>query len=206
MATFTISATRQELMRLRRKKKTAERGRKLLKDKRDSLMQTFLGIIRETIALRKTLDQHYLDILEEFRLAKLQMDEKYVDLLAKTPSTTIELFKEIRNVMSVRIPMLEIAVEGNFLNYGLLETNPHLDNALKSLRELLPQILKLVEKEYAAYKLAEEIEKTRRRVNALDYVIIPQVEGQIIYIRGKLEEQARQATVSLIKMKQRMAS
>lgn len=206
MSQKNIPATRQELMRFRNKKKTAQRGHKLLKDKRDSLMQTFVALIRETIRMRRELDVQYLRIIEEFRLAKMLMDDEYVDVLAETPSTTINLQKTIKSIMGVKVPELSVDVEGNFLNYGFLQTNVHLDNALQLLRDLLPNLLALLEKEHAASLLAAEIEKTRRRVNALEYVIIPEVDATIKDIRSKLDEQAREATVSLIKMKQKMAS
>jgi len=201
-----LSATRQELMRQKRKKKTAQRGHKLLKDKRDSLMQMFVELIRETIALRKSIDIRYLEVLREYQVAGLTINSRYLELLAATPTTTITLDKTLKTVMSVKLADLAIEVKGDFLNYGMLQTNEHLDKALKLLRELLPDILRLVEKENAASRLAEEIERTRRRVNALEYVIIPEVNLNIRFIAAKLEEQARQTTVSLIKMKQRMAS
>lgn len=200
-----IVPTRQELMRMKNKKKTAQRGHKLLKDKRDSLMRSFLEVIREALELRKKLDERYEKIFQQFQLARSLMDEEYLDILSQNPSTKVFIERENKNIMSVIIPVLKVLVEGDFLNYSLLQTNPHLDQSLKGARKLLPDILLLMEKENAARRLAVEIEKTRRRVNALEHVVIPEVQHNINWINAALEEQARETTVSLIKMKERMA-
>lgn len=200
-----LTATRQELMQQKATKKMASRGHKLLKDKRDGLMKQFMEVIREAVELRKRVELRYAEMYREFELARVMMDEDYLNVLAETPSTRIFLERKDRNIMSVIIPLLKVQVEGHFLNYSLLQTNPHLDQALHLLRELLPYLLQMMEKENAAKRLAEEIEKTRRRVNGLEYVIIPQMEENIAYIEAALDEMSRETTVSLIKMKEMLA-
>lgn len=201
MAQGNIVATRQELMRLKNKRKSVMRGHKLLKDKRDNLIQIFMTSYREARNLRKSLDEKYSAILGRFNFATLNLDEEYFELLAEDPQTQIKISSETGNVLGVKVPTLKAEVTGDFLNYSLAQTSYHLDISLKTLRELLPELLQLLELEFKVRKLAIEIEKTRRRVNALEYVILPEIEETIKYIQNKLAEDALQTTVRLMKMK-----
>lgn len=201
MAQENIVATRQELMRLKNKRKSVIRGHKLLKDKRDNLIQIFMTSYREARNLRKELDEKYSAVLSRFNFATLNLDEEYFELLAEDPETNISIKTELTSVLGVKIPTIEAEVSGDFLNYSLAETSYHLDISLKTLRELLPEFLKLLELEFKVRKLATEIEKTRRRVNALEYVILPEIDSTIKYIQNKLAEDALQTTVRLMKMK-----
>ena len=205
MNSSTVSPTRQELMRLKMRVKNAKRGYKLLKDKRDSLMQLFMQTYKEAIQLRKQVDQDFSDIYSRFVMSTLEMDSEYVELLATDSEMQVELHSETQNMLGVKIPKIESVVSGNFLNYSMLETNVHLDVALKGLSDKLGLITELIGSEYKLRKLAQEIEKTRFRVNALEHKIIPEFNSQIAYIRGKLEENARQSTVRLLKMKEKMS-
>lgn len=200
-----IPATRQELLKLKKKTKLAQRGRSLLKDKRDGLMRQFLEIINQAIALRKSFDDKYLDALNDFSLASLNLDDEYVETVSKTTSTKIQISTKPKSIMGVKVASMEAKVVGDYLNYSLMDTNTKLDTSLEKLRGLLSDLALLVEKEHTAALMAKEIEVTRRRVNSLEYVVIPQMKDQVKEIWSKLEEQARSTTVSLMKVKQKIA-
>jgi V/A-type H+-transporting ATPase subunit D len=201
MAKENVIPTRQELMRLKNKRKSVKRGHKLLKDKRDNLVQIFMSNYRIALKMRGELEEKYGEIMKRYNFAMLNIDEEYLELLAKNPDTKIRIFSETKNVLGVNIPEMDVKVSGNFLNYSLAQTNHHLDVSLKNLRELLPDLVKLVELEFMVRRLATEIEKTRRRVNALEYVILPEIDQNVHYIQAKLAEDALQTTVRLMKMK-----
>lgn len=205
MAKENVIPTRQELMRLKNKRKSVKRGHKLLKDKRDNLVQIFMYNYRIALKMRGELEEKYGEIMKRYNFAMLNIDEEYLELLAKNPDTKIRIFSETKNVLGVKIPEMDVKVSGNFLNYSLAQTNHHLDVSLKNLRELLPDLVKLVELEFKVRRLATEIEKTRRRVNALEYVILPEIDQDVHYIQAKLAEDALQTTVRLMKMKVKIA-
>jgi V/A-type H+-transporting ATPase subunit D len=156
---------------------------------------------KEARDLRRELDQEYSEVLNRFNFALSNIDGDYFGLLADSSKSSISLTTQTTNVLGVRIPQIRSEVTGDFLSYSLLETNYHLDVSLKTLVAILPKFLKLLEIEYKVRKLATEIEKTRRRVNALEYVILPEIDKNIHYIQNKLAEDALQTTVRLMKMK-----
>jgi V/A-type H+/Na+-transporting ATPase subunit D len=197
-------ATRQELLKLRRKLKRAARGRSLLKDKRDSLMKLFLQTIKEAIVLRGQFDDQYLVASRQFSQASVRINQDYLDSLAQTSTTKIAVQTGYKHLMGVKVPDLSGEVKGNFFSYSVMQTNARLDSALSTLQELLPVLLKLLEMEHTALLLAQEIEKTRRRVNALDNIVIPQMKAQMKDVQSKLEEHARSVTIGLMKVKQSM--
>lgn len=203
MPTQMPIATRQELLRLKNKTKQASRGRSLLKDKRDSLMKQFFETMRVAIELRHTFEEKYAVAFAEFVQASSQIDTEYLATVVQTRTVRLELETSVKSVMSVKIPQLTSKVVGSPTEYSLVQTNALLDRGLVSLREMIPDILALIEAEYAAVLLAKEIEKTRRRVNSLDYIVIPELQSHIKGVRAKLEEQARDATIALMKVKQR---
>ncbi len=197
-------ATRQELLKLKTKLKNTSRGRNLLKDKRDSLMTHFFETMRQAIELRKNFEEKYADAFAQFQHASAKIDAMYLQTLKETVTVELRLDLDVKNIMSVKIPHLTSQVYGDPVQYSLLETNAQLDHSLHALRELIPDILKLIEYEYAALLLAREIEKTRRRVNSLDYVVIPELDQHRRVVSSKLEEQARDATIALMKVKAQM--
>lgn len=197
-----LSATRQELLRLRKKTKTAIKGKTLLKDKRDSLMRQFMATIEEAIKLRHKFDRDYLDAKKIFNYSNLLMDENYLESLSKTPSVELSIETQATTVMSVRLPKLQVHITGDPISHSLYNTDASFDVSLGRLYKLLPDLILLIEKEHSALELAKEIEKTRRRVNALDYVVIPELKASIREVQAKLEEQNRFTVVSLIKLKQ----
>lgn len=201
MASRQPIATRQELLKLKAKTKNAQRGRSLLKDKRDSLMKEFFDIMREAIELRQRFEDMYGVAFGQFQQAISQMDHEYLEALTKTVTVQVQVTATTKSIMSVKIPQLSSTVEGSATEYSLIQTNAQLDQSLQSLRNIIPDILALIQAEYAALLLAREIEKTRRRVNSLDYVVIPELHTHTKGVRSKLEEQARDATVALMKVK-----
>lgn len=206
MAVVNVVPTRQELLRLKTKRKSVKRGHKLLKDKRDNLIQIFMQCFKEARDLRKEIDEKFNGITNRMNLAILVFNEDYLALLAENPGSKIRIFSESTNVLGIKIPKLDVKLSGEFLNYSLLMTNYHLDVSVKTLQELMPVLMKLLELEYKVKKLAGEIEKTRRRVNALEFVILPEIDVNVKYIENKLAEDALQTTVRLMRMKATLAN
>lgn len=205
MSQTHVAATRQELLKLKEKHKSAARGYKLLKDKRDSLIQMFMLSYREAATLRKEVDHTYIKLRERFKLATADISPDYIDAIADTTEMKITMDKSIKNIMGVKVQELSVESAGTVMTYSRLETNHHLDHSLYTLKSLLPKVMQLIEKEYKVRKLAEEIEKTRKRVNALEYIILPELKEQIKIITAKLDELALQNTVRLMKIKKQIS-
>ena len=208
MAATNVNPTRMELTRLKKKLTTAIRGHKLLKDKRDELMRQFLELVRENMELRKKVEAGIKAANKNFVLAKSTMSEEAVNVAFMTPKQEVSLECDYRNVMSVEIPTFEYKTRTSDANdiysYGFAFTSSDLDDAVKSLADLLPDMLKLAETEKACQLMAAEIEKTRRRVNALEHVLIPETQESIKYITMKLDENERSTQIRLMKIKDMM--
>lgn len=208
MAGTQVNPTRMELTRLKRKLFTARRGHKLLKDKRDELMRQFLEIVRENKTLRETVEAGIRSANQDFVLARAGMSNEAVNVALMEPKQEVFLEIEDRNVMSVEIPVFQVktrtADPNDIYSYGLAFTSGDLDSAVKSLADLLPEMLKLAEREKSCQLLAAEIEKTRRRVNALEHVLIPEMAESIKYITMKLDENERSNQIRLMKVKDMM--
>ena len=208
MATKQVNPTRMELTRLKKKLVTARRGHKLLKDKRDELMRRFLELVRENKELREKVEKGIKDANERFVLAKAVMQGEVINtaLLAPKQSVMVEVGK--KNVMSVEIPVFDYkmrtADKNDIYSYGFAFTSCDLDAAVGSLSEIFPDMLRLAECEKACSMMASEIEKTRRRVNALEHVMIPETEENIKYITMKLDENERSTQIRLMKVKDMM--
>lgn len=203
MANIQINPTRMELSRLKKKRIMALRGHKLLKDKRDELMKEFISLVEENKMLREKVETKLKKSNQKFFLAKSEMTEEVlaVSLLAPKQSISIDVTK--RNIMGIEVPKFNYATRtanpNDIYSYGLAFTSSGLDDAVKSLYEVFEDMLKLAEIEKSCQILASEIEKTRRRVNALEHVVIPQTEAGIKYISMKLDENERSAQVRLMK-------
>ncbi len=208
MAGTQVNPTRMELTRLKRKLVTAVKGHRLLKDKRDELMREFLDLVRENMALRQKVEQGIRNANRNFVLAKAGMSEEILRTALVATKQEVYLEAGSKNVMSVDIPVFEYKTrtsdENDIYSYGLAFTSGDLDGAVKSLSEILPDMLKLAETEKACRLMAAEIEKTRRRVNALEHVIIPDTKAGIRYITMKLDENERSTQVRLMKVKDMM--
>ena len=208
MAQAQVNPTRMELTRQKKKLVTAKKGHKLLKDKRDELMRQFLALVRENMALREKVEAGIHAANKNFVVAKASMSEEILHTALMAPKQDVYLEVGKKNVMSVDIPVLEYktrtADENDIYSYGFAYTSCDLDDAVKSLADVLPDMLKLAETEKACQLMAAEIEKTRRRVNALEHVIIPQAQANIKYITMKLDENERSPQIRLMKVKDMM--
>ena len=208
MAKKQITPTRMELTRTKKKLVTARRGHKLLKDKRDELMRQFLDLVKENMALRKKVEAGILSANKNFVIAKAGMDEATLNTALMAPKQEVSLSVGQKNVMSVDIPVFETktrtADANDIYSYGFAFTSSDLDGAVKSLSDIFPDMLKLAECEKACQLMAAEIEKTRRRVNALEHVMIPELQENIKYITMKLDENERSTQIRLMKVKDMM--
>ncbi|MCH3971390.1 MAG: V-type ATP synthase subunit D [Oscillospiraceae bacterium] len=208
MPAANVNPTRMELTRLKKKLITARRGHKLLKDKRDELMRQFLSLVRENMDMRKKVEQGIKEANQNFVLARSAMSDEAVRVAFMAPKQEVSLSIATRNVMSVEIPVYtphtRTSDSNDIYSYGYAFTSGELDDAVKKLSDLLPDMLKLAESEKSCQLLASEIEKTRRRVNALEHVMIPQMEVNIKFITMKLDENERSSQVRLMKVKDMM--
>lgn len=208
MAQSQVNPTRMELGRQKKKLNTAKKGHKLLKDKRDELMRQFLDLARENMALRLKVEEGIKAANQNFVIAKAGMSEETLHTALMAPKQEVYLEPGKRNVMSVDIPSFEYktrtADENDIYSYGFAFTSGDLDDAVKSLGDVLPDMIKLAEVEKACQLMAAEIEKTRRRVNALEHVVIPQAQANIKYITMKLDENERSTQIRLLKVKDMM--
>ena len=208
MAAKHVNPTRMELTRLKKKLTTAVRGHKLLKDKRDELMRQFLELVRENKALREKVEAGIAAANQNFVLARSGMTDEALNVALMAPKQEVYLESETRNVMSVEIPVFHYKTRTSDANdiysYGFAFTSSDLDDAVKSLADLLPDMLRLAEIEKSCQLMAAEIEKTRRRVNALEHVMIPETRENIRYITMKLDENERSSQTRLMKVKDMM--
>ena len=208
MASTQVNPTRMELTRQKKKLATATRGHKLLKDKRDELMRQFLELVRENKTLREKVEEGLEAVNKNFVLARASSSDQALNTALLAPKQEVYLNADTRNVMSVEIPVFTTSTrsadEGYIYSYGFAFTSGDLDDAVKSLQELLPDMLRLAEVEKSCQLMAAEIEKTRRRVNALEYVMIPDAQEKIRYITMKLDENERSTQIRLMKVKDMM--
>ena len=208
MAVKQVNPTRMELTRLKKKLNTATRGHKLLKDKRDELMRRFLEMVRENRALRIKVEEGIRQANANFVLAQASMSDEALKTALLAPKQEVYVKASHRNVMSVDIPVFDYDTRtpdpNDIYCYGYAFTSADLDDAVKSLADILPDLIKLAEIEKSCQLMADEIEKTRRRVNALEHVMIPETQEQIRYITRKLDENERSTQTRLMKVKDMM--
>ena len=208
MASSQIIPTRMELAKQKKKLATATRGHKLLKDKRDELMRQFLELVRENKVLREKVEAGLGAANKNFVLAKASTSDQVLNTALLAPKQEVYLETGTRNVMSVDIPVFQYktrtADANDIYSYGFAFTSSDLDGAVKSLADLLPDMLRLAEVEKSCQLMAAEIEKTRRRVNALEHVMIPDAQEKIKYIKMKLDENERSTQIRLMKVKDMM--
>ncbi|MBE6989677.1 MAG: V-type ATP synthase subunit D [Ruminococcaceae bacterium] len=204
MAGKTINPTRMELTRLKGRLRTAIRGHKLLKDKRDEMMKQFLDIVRRNRALRRQVEDGLQRANAAFTVASAVMGPEMLEQALLYPKTSVELDVSYRNIMSVNVPVYDFhttGAEGDIFPYGFAQTSGELDAALETMQNVFHDMLELAQVEKSMQLLAQEIEKTRRRVNALEYVMIPETQQNIRYISMKLDENERGNTTRLMKVK-----
>jgi len=205
MANKTINPTRMELTRLKGRLKTAVRGHKLLKDKRDELMRQFLEIVRHNKELRKKVESGLAEAASALTVASAVMSPEMLEQSLLYPKQSVDLGMTFKNIMSVNVPVYSFKLKSEDASeiypYGFAQTSGELDDALSALSDVFRDMLELAQVEKTTQLLAEEIEKTRRRVNALEYVMIPEFKTNIKYISMKLEENDRSTKVRLMKVK-----
>ena len=208
MAGTQVNPTRMELTRLKKKLVTAVRGHKLLKDKRDELMRQFLDKVRENKALREEVETALVSANQNFMLARAGMPDEMLNTALRAPKQELTISAGTQNVMSVEIPDFDFKTrtpdQNDMYSYGFAFTTGDLDDAILSLSEVFPKMLKLAEVEKSCQLMAAEIEKTRRRVNALEHVMIPELQTNIKYITMKLDENERSTQIRLMKVKDMM--
>jgi len=209
MAEIRVNPTRMELKKLKVRLTTARRGHKLLKDKRDELMKQFLDVVRKNKELRERVEAGLSDYYGSFSVAAAVSSPQMLEEALMLPKKSREIKVEYKNLMSVDVPRFTFdksAKPQDSFNFGYAFTSGELDSALSGLALLIPQMLELAESEKTAQMLAEEIEKTRRRVNALEYIMMPQLEDGIKSITMKLDENERGNITRLMKVKDIIAA
>lgn len=202
---LNVNPTRMELSRLKKREKIAVRGHDLLKDKQDELMKRFIDLIKRNNELRIKVEKELTESLQEFMMAKASIGAEVLEEAIMMPSNKISLDVSKKNIMSINVPVLKFTGEGtenkSLYPYGYSGTSGELDRAIEKLYNILPELLKLAEIEKTCQLMADEIEKTRRRVNALEYIMIPQLDETVKYITMRLEENERGSITRLMKVK-----
>ncbi|MBL4932346.1 V-type ATP synthase subunit D [Clostridium paridis] len=206
MARLNVNPTRMELTKLKKRLVTAIRGHKLLKDKQDELMRQFISMIKHNNNLRKEVEKELHGALKDFVMARALMSSEFLEEAVAYPKESISVEVGSKNIMSVNVPVMNFKRElegdsGSIYPYGFASTSSELDDSIKGLYDILPKLLELAEVEKSCQLMADEIEKTRRRVNALEFMTIPELEETIKYIRMKLDENERSALTRLMKVK-----
>ncbi len=195
-----INATRMEMLSLRRRAELARRGHKLLSQKRDELSRQLVKIARQIAPLRKEVEKGLLDTFRRFMMARATMEPEDIKAAMAVPTKKFELAVKFAAVMNVRVPQLEKNIEGSIISYGFASTSPELDIALLALESVFDKLIELAEKEKQAKLLATDLQMTRRRVNVLEHVLIPELTQTIRYIANKLSEAERDNTSRLMKI------
>lgn len=205
MARLNVNPTRMKLSKLKKKLSSARRGHKLLKDKRDELMRQFMILIKENRQLRTEVEKAINEANRYMAVAGSVMQKEVLETALMLPKQEVELEVSDKNVMSVYIPEFKTKFRTDDTNdiysYGMAFTSIDLDGAVSALSAVFPKMIRLAEIEKACQLMADEIEKTRRRVNALEHIMIPDYEETIKFITMKLSENERSTTTSLMKVK-----
>lgn len=207
MARLNVKPTRMELSNLKERLKTATRGHKLLKDKRNELMRRFVDLIRENNRLRQEVETALVSNMQDFVVAKSLENDLMVEEIFAVPTKQVQLFIEKENIMSVTVPRMHSQIDNPYgsdegdVVYSYLASNSEMDATIQKMDGLVEKLLRLAEVEKSCQLMADEIEKTRRRVNGLEHSTIPQLEETIHYIELKLEEAERANLVRIMKVK-----
>ena len=210
MAKLNVNPTRMELSRLKIRLKTAVRGHKLLKDKQDELMRQFIDMIKKNKKLREKVEEMLQNSFKDFLLSRGVMSDEMLENAIAYPKEKIGVEVKKKNIMSVNVPQMTFVREnegnqGTIYPYGYAQTSADLDDAIDGLNSVMDNLLELAEVEKACQLMADEVEKTRRRVNALEYMTIPQLQETIRFIQMKLDENERGSITRLMKVKDMMS-
>ena len=205
MAKLKVNPTRMALSELKLRLVTAKRGHKLLKDKQDELMRQFINLIKENKKLRVEVEKELSESFKSFLLASATMSPLFLESAVSFPKEKLSVDIKSKNIMSVNVPEMKFVkeeMEGSIFPYGFVQTSAELDDTVIKLQKVLDNLLSLAEIEKSCQLMADEIEKTRRRVNALEYSTIPNLEETVKDIRMKLDENERATITRLMKVKQ----
>ena len=210
MAKLNVNPTRMELSRLKIRLKTAVRGHKLLKDKQDELMRQFIDMIKKNKKLREKVEEMLQNSFKDFLLSRGVMSDEMLENAIAYPKEKIGVEVKKKNIMSVNVPQMTFVREnegnqGMIYPYGYAQTSADLDDAIDGLNSVMDNLLELAEVEKACQLMADEVEKTRRRVNALEYMTIPQLQETIRFIQMKLDENERGSITRIMKVKDMMS-
>ena len=197
-----VNATRMVLLRLKRRVALARRGHKLLKDKQDELMRRLMDLVRTIRELRERVERELTETVHRFLFARASMDPEAVEEAFLIPKKEVSLEVKKRSLMNIKVPLFEEVFSGEIYCYGFANTSGELDASLLALDRVLEHLIDLAEKEKTLQLLADEIESTRRRVNALEYILIPNLDETIRYIRMKLAEIERGDLTRLMRVKE----
>ncbi len=201
MSRLAVNPNRMELLKLKRRTAVAVRGHKLLKDKMDELLKQFLSLVRENRQMRAKIETELAEAYSIFAMARSEMTVQEVEEALEFPLGGFRLSTEMRSITGVKVPAFKMTADGDFASYGYASTPASFDEAVRHFRNLVPRLVQLAEVETAVTVMAQEIEKTRRRVNALEYVLIPSLTETTAYITMKLDELERFYRTQLMKIK-----
>ncbi|MGY3778981.1 V-type ATP synthase subunit D [Isobaculum melis] len=206
MVRLNVNPTRMEMTRLKKRLTTATRGHKLLKDKQDELMRRFILLIRQNDALRDEVEKELHAGMSDFMMASAIVSQEFIEEAIVFPKEEIEVSVAEKNIMSVNVPIMNMRrkseqAEESIFPYGFVTTTSEMDSSIQKISDSMPNLLKLAEIEKTCQLMADEIEKTRRRVNALEYMTIPQLQETIKFIAMKLEENERSTITRMMKVK-----
>jgi V/A-type H+-transporting ATPase subunit D len=199
---LAVNPTRMELLRLRKRLQLARRGHKLLKDKQDELMKRFMGLVHQIKELRLSVEQELEQAWKRFLVARSVGGREVVEAAVSVPTRKSHVEVRKQQIMNVVVPVFELKTEGKLASYGLAATPAELDTALVAMERVLGRMVELASKEKALELIGDEIERTRRRVNALEYVLIPNLAETIRYISMKLSEMERGNLTRLMRVKE----
>lgn len=198
-----VKITRMELLKTKKREKLAEKGHSLLKKKRDALVMQFFSMLKEIVQLRKKIGLQLMEAQKSLQLAQAIQGQQEIERIALSAGEGIKLEMETKNVMSVKIPVIK-EISASYDWYSIHDSSIELEEAVTRFRELLPELLKLFSKQLALNRLAEEITKTKRKVNSLEYIMIPQLKKTKKMITVKLEELERENFTRLKKIKEQV--
>lgn len=196
-----VNATRMELLRLKKRFNIAKRGHKLLKQKQEELLRIIQKTISLLASMRKEIEEQLIEALKQFFLARAYQDKNIFEGSIVLLDTDIELSMNVEKVMNVPLPKYQKSLKGDLVSYGFAMTSPTLDVALKNLMKVFERLIEMAELEKRITLLAKEMDKTRRRVNALEYILIPEIQSTVREINMKLEEREREKNSRLMIIK-----
>ncbi len=197
-----VSATRMELLRLKKRYAIARRGHKLLKDKLEQLMVEVLKLIDRVVSKRRTVEKELKKVIGTFQLSSSSIPSHILDSLFYIPKRKLTVSHGTRRILNIQVPIFSVVSEGETRCYGFYGTDGDFDTSIESFSKVIEEMIELAQLEKTVELLAREVERTRRRVNALEYILIPELEETIAYIKLKLSEMERGNITRLMRVKE----